>query len=321
MKFSSRQGSRFGGRVQLYQTSAVIFLNTLLTFALLNLLLYGALLAIDAYVSGKAVKKIKSMLQHSDETAKLFNVDGSPVDNGKRSFYQLSWIDSHAYGSLSPSDVSGMLDDAYDLAERGMVYQPWVEFAEPEFHGRFVTVHRDEQGFLNRRTMNPPNPDRWPTVKIFALGGSTTFGYNVADEHTWPTYLSTILNKQARAQSLKLHIEVVNYGRGYYYPSQETSLLLDLLKAGHRPQVAIFLDGVNTTATDDVPEFYPRLKEQFHNIQFTKDRQPGTSFLESINWLPVVGLAKAIGSRLSGQHTLTVAQRQSTLGLNAFRIE
>jgi len=202
-----------------------------------------------------------------------------------------------------------------------MVYQPWVEFAEPEFHGSLVTVQNDERNFLNRRTINPPNLEHWPIVKIFALGGSTTFGYNVSDEHTWPTYLSTILNEQARAKSLKLHIEVVNYGRGYYYPSQETSLLLDLLKAGHRPQGVIFLDGVNSPVKDDVPEFYPRLKEQFQNIQFAKDTQRGTSFIESIQWLPAIRLANAVGSLLSGRQPLTVAQRHSAVDFNGVRYQ
>lgn len=298
---------------QLYVISAVILLNTLISFIILNLLLQVIFIAKDAYDSGK---KKESSLEYSSEP---FNPDGSPVDNGKRNSYQLGWIDLHAYEGLSPSYVSEVLDDSYELAERGMAYQPWVEFAEPEFHGKLVAVERDELGFLNRRTINPPNPEQWPTVKIVTMGGSTTFGYNVSDEHTWPTYLSTILNQQARAKSLELHIEVVNYGRGYYYPSQETVLLIDLLKAGHRPQVAIFLDGVNSAGTNDVPEFYPRLKEQFHNIQFAKKAKEQTSFIESLKWIPVVRLTDSLKARLLRQQPLTVAKRQSAIDLNELR--
>jgi hypothetical protein len=248
---------------QLYRDTALIVMNVLIALLIFNGCLYLLFTAKDAHELRQA---------HPAAVSRpLFNPDGSPVDNGKRNSYQLKWIDLHAYGQISPRYVSQVLDESYELAALGMAYQPWVEFADPEFHGQLVNVDRDELGFLHRRTINPPNVEHWSTVKIFVFGGSTTFGYNVADEQTWPTYLSRMLNEQAQAHAMPLHLEVVNFGRSYYYPSQETALLLDLLKAGHRPQLAIFFDGVNTSgSSEDVPEFYPQFKEQFHNVQYGK---------------------------------------------------
>ena len=127
-------------------------------------------------------------------------------------------------------------------------------------------------------------------VRIFTFGGSTTFSYQVSDEHTWPSYLSEILNSKARAEGLDIHIEVTNYGRGYYYPSQETALVADLLKNGHQPTLAIFMDGVNIGAAQDVPRYSENLERQFVNMQFVAD----SSILDHLTWVPMVRLANSV---------------------------
>jgi hypothetical protein len=43
--------------------------------------------------------------------------------------------------------VGRVLDEFYDLEQEGFVYQPWVQFSEPPFAGRFVNVDVDERGF------------------------------------------------------------------------------------------------------------------------------------------------------------------------------
>ena len=69
---------------------------------------------------------------------------------------------------------------------------------------------------------------------IWFFGGSTTFGYGVADKETIPAQLEKILKTR-----------VINFGRGYFYSAQENQLLREYLKAGYRPKMVIFLDGVN----------------------------------------------------------------------------
>ena len=315
---------RFTGRalLPLYTTTAVVVLDIVVLLIAANLALGAVYMIRDA--KNRFHPEPPATLNGS--AVPRFNVDGSPLSTAKRNEYQMAWIDFQAYGVNDPAYVADVLDDFYDLGKAGMAYQPWVEFAEPAFKGKRVTVEPDLRGFLTRHTVNPVNDAELPVVKVFTLGGSTTFGYNVSDEHTWPSYLSQILNERARAQSLGIHIEVVNYGRGFYYPSQETVLLMDLLKSGHRPQVAIFLDGVNTGATQDVPEFYDRIKDQFHNIQFTENREATSSVLDTLRWIPFVRLAKALSPHLSGNKPPTVAQRESladsqavTYQVNMFR--
>jgi hypothetical protein len=116
----------------------------------------------------------------------------------------------------------------------GWQYQPWVGFTEVPRTGSLVTI--SEHGF--RQTIGSSNLLENPEGTkdtLFFFGGSTTFGYNVADRHTTPSYF----------QKLSPEYDVFNFGRGYYYSKQENILLIDLLDRGHRPAVAVFIGDLN----------------------------------------------------------------------------
>lgn len=297
---SSMTGStgRFDRIVGLYKGGALLVANTVLCLVLTNVILAGLYFVLDHPPSSlpeKALPKEKDNLTP-------FRPDGTPNDNGKRIPYQLKWIDGSAYENLPATDVSEILDDFHDLSQLGFIYQPWVHFSEPLFQGKRVSVVSDQRGIPIRRTTNPANQKNHPSVTIFVLGGSTTFGYNVGDEHTWPSYLSRILNEYARARKLGIHVEVVNYGRGYYYPSQETMLLVDLLRMGHRPNLVLFMDGVNPGSLQDLPPFYERFERKFKDIQFFKpDAQHNSTMVlaERFKWIPLVRFTLALQKRVS----------------------
>jgi hypothetical protein len=289
----------------LYVSAALILLNTLLVLVAFNLVLACLFWMRD--VSGISHPIPAKALSRGSS---YFNVDGSPVDNGKRTAYQLEWFDFNAYGSTDQSYVSEVLDDFYELSQRGMAFQPWVLFSEGPFQGKHVAVEVDRRGFPRRRTVNPPsNANGLPVVTILALGGSTTFGYNVADEETWPSYLAKILNEHARQARLKISVSVLNYGRGYYYPSQETMLLIDLLRSGYRPSAVVFVDGVNWSQAEDVPEFHKQAERQFQALQFTGKPDHRQALEQIADSLPMVRLARAIGRRLFPHDQQSVAKR------------
>src|SRR5262249_27453175 len=150
-------------------------------------------------------------------------------------------------------------------------------------------IDRDIRGFPVRRTINPDNQTSRPVINIFVFGGSTTFGYYVSDEHAWPSYLSRILNEAAGVE-----VQVTNYGRGYFNPSQEAILFTDLLKSGHRPSLAVFMDGVNPLEAEDVPNFTKEVAEGYRKLQFPPP------YSEQFVWIPIVRLANFLESRLLG---------------------
>ena len=271
-----------------YVICALMLLNTLITFVLFNLGLFATIRLRDFLYSDSLRDSQKTVAL---KPGQLFNSDGSPVDNGKRTSYELYWFDFAAYENINASYAGEVLTDFYEFRKLGYIYQPWVEFSEPPFTGQRVNVDLDSRGFPVRRTVNPPNDRNLPVVEIFALGGSSTFGYHVSDEHTWPSHLSKILNEKAQAEGLSIHVEVVNYGRAFYNPSQETVLLVDLLKSGHRPSLVLFMDGLNQSLTPDVPYFTPRISHAVRNMQFNPP------LINAFEWLPVVRFANSIKRR------------------------
>ncbi len=116
------------------------------------------------------------------------------------------------------------------------VYEPFSEFMEQPRTTPFVNV--DAAGFRRIAAQGPwpPEPHR---INVFVFGGSTTFGYGVADDDTIPSHLQRLL--QTRAADVRVY----NFGRGYYYSTQERIVFEQLLMAGRVPAVAIFIDGLN----------------------------------------------------------------------------
>ncbi len=282
-----------------YQTSALLLLNTLVFVILVNLFLAIVFFIKDQIFSKEnpvAPTAISELA--SQEQSELFNKDGAPLDNDKRSSYQLKWFDYTAYEQIVDKRYAGIvLDDFFELGKLGFMYQPWIQFSEPPYDGQLLNVDVDSKGFPIRRTINPETVQS-SIIRIFVLGGSTTFGYNVSDEHTWPSHLSDILNERARSNGLPIQVEVINYGRGYYNPSQETILLIDLLKSGHRPNLVIFMDGVNFGQRQDIPHFTNKLKREFHDLQFGPSSSHRVSLLHGLRWVPIIRLANSMKKRL-----------------------
>jgi hypothetical protein len=138
------------------------------------------------------------------------------------------------YPGKSRTEVAALLEETY---LRYFEYEPFTGFKERAYHGRYVRV--DEAGFRHGKDQGP-----WPpsleNLNVFVFGGSTAFGYGVADDETVGSFLQEALAGRAARPP-----RVYNFARGAYYSSQERALFLQLLIAGHTPDVAIFIDGLN----------------------------------------------------------------------------
>jgi lysophospholipase L1-like esterase len=74
-------------------------------------------------------------------------------------------------------------------------------------------VHVNEQGYRDDPFEVPKPPG---TVRIFALGASSTFGWGVRQDEVYMQVLERMLNDTARARGLKTRYEVVNAGVNAY---------------------------------------------------------------------------------------------------------
>ncbi|MHC1725016.1 MAG: SGNH/GDSL hydrolase family protein [Syntrophobacteraceae bacterium] len=141
---------------------------------------------------------------------------------------------SLVYPDMEPSSSEQLVKETW---RRRPVYEPFTLFKERTYSGKYVNV--SSAGF---RLIEDQGP--WPIdprfFNIFFFGGSTSFGYGVSDEQTIPSQLQKYLNSH-RKQSVRVY----NFARGSYYLFQEMILLERLLSAGYKPDMALFLDGLN----------------------------------------------------------------------------
>jgi hypothetical protein len=242
-----------------YRTLAVVVLNTLVLLVVLNLATAAVL----------ALKEGRGRPAMDNRVARLYGE--APL--------------RRAYPGLSRREIDTLLGETW---KRSLAYEPYTGFKESPFSGAYVNV--DRAGF--RRSKNqapwPPEPG---TCSVFVFGGSTTFGYGLADDQTLPSYLQEVL-----AARLGRPVAVYNFGRAYYFSRQEGILFETLLLAGLVPDMAIFVDGFNEFAfPSDRPLFTPRLEALFEDAAELKraERAPLSAALRN---LPVVRALRAQGA-------------------------
>lgn len=119
------------------------------------------------------------------------------------------------------------------------VHKSWVEFSNIDFDGKYMTMKDAIRTTVPAAYINPEASD---TINIYFFGGSTMFGFNVLDHETIPSqFVELYKQKYPHGKSLR----VFNYGTPTYYSYQELVLMSDLIFNGHKPDIAIFLDGIN----------------------------------------------------------------------------
>lgn len=186
-----------------YRTTAIILLNFLILFVLANL-------ACSLYM---------------EYTHPRF---------GPLSVYPLS-LTMKAYPGWSEKDVEELLRETYYDARP--TYDVITQVKERATSGRFVNV--DPAGFRKVRDQGPWPPDA-SAMNVFMFGGSTTFGYGVADSQTIASHIQDLLG-----DSGKPPVHIYNFGRASYTSTQEMLLYLSLVRSGYAPKIAIFFDGIN----------------------------------------------------------------------------
>lgn len=141
-----------------------------------------------------------------------------------------------AYPGWSKQDVEELLTETWG-GDAVFEYEPFTGFRNKPLPKKSRYVNINPAGFRISRNQAP-----WPpppgSNDVFVFGGSTTFGLGVTDEETIPSYLQ-------ECSPGGEHLAVYNFGRTWYYSSQELILFLQLLKAGYIPRVAVFIDGLN----------------------------------------------------------------------------
>ena len=142
---------------------------------------------------------------------------------------------------LSPEEVDQLLIECF---QRPLVYDSFTQFREGPFSGRFVNVH--PMGFRDLKN-NAPWPPSPKNLNVFVFGGSTTFGYGLPDDQTIPAHLQRLID----AAQTPRPVVVYNFASGFYFSTQERVRFEKLLLDGQRPEIAVFIDGLNELGRPD----------------------------------------------------------------------
>jgi len=164
----------------------------------------------------------------------------------------------------------------HETWSRGFKYEAYTQFTERAYEGKFVNV--SEAGIRSNGTFQKWPPDQ-NNVNIFVFGGSTTFGYGVSDNETIPSRLQYYLSK------FNKNIVVYNFGRGFYYSTQEKILLELLISQNHGCDIAIFVDGLNEFIhTENEPIYTYHLNKIFLNDEALKSKNLYNEFISATSF-------------------------------------
>ena len=193
----------------------------------------------------------------------LFFSLGSIKDTISKIPYSLKSIKlvKHLYPFLTLKEISDLI---YETQTIDFTYSPYTQFKYEEHHGKYVNL--DTDGFRLVREQGPWPPDK-ANFNIFVFGGSTTFGENVTDYQTIPSYLQTFFSNN----DLGKKIFVYNFGRPAYFSIQEQVLFIKLIGKNLIPDLAIFIDGLNDLCNSSGdPLFTQNLKKLIDIIENKK---------------------------------------------------
>lgn len=151
------------------------------------------------------------------------------------------------YSHMTEAEVEDLLRATNTMRYR---YAPLIGMTEAVTRSRFVNV--DENGI--RSNGGPRRSIEEIQDAIWFFGGSSTFGYGVADAETIPAQLEVLMGRP-----------VINFGAAMFYSAQENLLLVQYVRSGYRPAMAVFLDGINESC--DIDEYQDEMALLFDAVQ------------------------------------------------------
>lgn len=260
---------------RLISTISIIFFNSLILFIFLNLL-----------VNNQKRNLLLSIVPASQEKKDPSFYDKIIGDYSKQWFeiYKKATNKSN----LEFSDKDGILNIGIIMGHSVL------EYTNSPKKGLFYNV-----GFENIRANNKnfeiDNKEKISKIlksgeSIWAFGGSTTYGWLVYDNETWPAYLENLNSNQ---------LPVINFGTNGSDFNYQVQHLQYLLRKGYKPKKVIFLVGLNelgkvNTNLSPVDQF-TRLEVIERKYNFKSDiSSTDYNFRNFVLSIPIVNLFEEI---------------------------
>ena len=138
------------------------------------------------------------------------------------------------YQGMEISEIQELLNESWhrELNKN----QDFIHFTERPFTGKYFNIDTNAIRYNPDKPVIPLDTNYF---NLFIYGGSTTFGYGVADNQTIPYYLQENFNQTQD------RVRVYNLGQAYYFSIQERILFENHLLNGIKPDMVVFIDGLN----------------------------------------------------------------------------
>jgi hypothetical protein len=162
--------------------------------------------------------------------------------------FYLEWHERYAmdlesksgpYGSRPYVEIQELMQTPSNQAH------PTLEFMESPVTSKYYNVGAENMRYT--RHVNSSNARQELNDSVWMLGGSTGFGHGVADDETIAAYLNDLDERR----------KYLNFSVQGAHQNLEIDKLLLLLKKGYRPEVVIFLDGLNDISAMRASQFHP----------------------------------------------------------------
>jgi hypothetical protein len=220
------------------------------------------------------------MLTRTEQITREFN-----IQFGARQLAQaMKWL-----SIKEPGELEAFFAEVRAHNLTGLSYEDFTHFKVVPWKGRFFNF--TEAGFREVRNQAPwpPSPDYF---NVFFFGGSTAMGTG-PDWATISNYFQEHLEDRLVGRK---HVRAYNFGRAFYFSTQERILFQQLLLDGHVPDLAVFIDGLNEFVMDGRPFGWDRYARVFDTSNFERWR---TSVMDQARWIPLVRAAAVVADRLS----------------------
>lgn len=144
-----------------------------------------------------------------------------------------------AYYFMPPEEVDALLSEYDRMAAEGhWQVHPWTSLTLRYFRGQYLNM--DFDGHRLGIEPSDAHADK-PPLTVWGFGGSTLFGWGLADDFTLPSQLQVAL--QSRIPDRQVIVQ--NFAVPIYNSAQELALFIAYLRRQEPPDIAFFLDGVN----------------------------------------------------------------------------
>jgi lysophospholipase L1-like esterase len=183
--------------------------------------------------------------------------------------------------TYSNDDAAWLESYKVEMTRLKTVYKSFIGWRTDAAAGETINI----QGpYLQRKTVNAESAGE---KKAYFFGGSTMWGMGANDAGTIPSQFSAITAMRAE-----------NFGELAYTAHQNLALLIQLLQAGHRPDLVVFYDGVNDVAHKCRIELGPDSHEREYSFSNTLRRSTRTDSF-SYYFAPLIAFGEKANNEIS----------------------